>query len=444
MKDDANKRAEKSHSGATKQAAGRIFRNSRKLIGGKAVGGLLSLAYLGIAARSLGPEQMGYLVLAHAYVLLIARVARFQSWQAVIRFGTPLIANGDETTFRTLIRFTVKLDLLSAVGSVFIAVGFLGIVANLMGWPAEARSHILAYCLATPFLIAATPTGVLQLFNRFTILSWQLTLTPIVRLVGALILWRIGGGLTEFLIVWIASIVLDGAVLWALGWRELTKRRLMPGRRGDAKASREWLPFMIKTNLSSTVDQVQAQLPLLIVGAVLGSAASGFLKLAVNMSNLIAQPANMLNQATYPELSKIYAERGLRPMRAVAVRSAAFAMLVATPFTVLYFLFGNQLATIVGGSAFAPAGVLIGLMAFSQLWRIASVILESAVLAIGRAGYVLVAQCASAVTNIAILAAALAPSGVIAAPIAIIAGWAALIVFYIFRLNRLPPKKNLS
>lgn len=423
---------------SAREAARRIFHNARALISAKAFGGVLSLAYLGIAARSLGPIEMGFLVLAHAYVLLVSRIARFQSWQAIIRFGAPMIGANDQGAFRTLVRFTVKLDLLSGLIAIVIAVGLVAPVGRVMNWPPEAMSYIYVYCLAAPFLMAATPTGILRLFDRFLLLSWQTTLMPIARFVGAIILWANDGGLTGFLIVWIVSAVLDGATLWVLGWRELKSQGLMPeARRGAGdKAAKAWLPFMIKTNFSSTIDQTKSQLPVLVVGAVLGSAASGFFQLATNLSNLIAHPTNMLNEATYPELSRVNASLGAPAMRSVAMRSIRTAALVALPFVAIFMAFGEPFAVAVGGSAFAPAGILVAWLAFGQLSRIASLVMESAVLAVGRAGYVLAAQSVSALVTVAILFAFLKSAGLIGAPIAIIAGWSTLIAAYLLCLYK--------
>ena len=79
------------------------------LISGKAAAAVLSLAYLAIASRTLGPEGLGYLVLAHTYVQTVAYITRFQSWQAIVRFGAPLINDDHSTIFKTLLRFTIKL-----------------------------------------------------------------------------------------------------------------------------------------------------------------------------------------------------------------------------------------------------------------------------------------------------------------------------------------------
>ncbi|PQA87073.1 lipopolysaccharide biosynthesis protein [Hyphococcus luteus] len=406
----------------------RILKNAGALLSGKAAAGILSLAYLAIAARSLGPAAMGALVLAHAYAEVVAGLARFQSWQAVIRFGAPMLKTGDEARFKDLLRYTIRLDIISAVASVVVALAAAPFAARAFGWSDDIRGLITVYCFATPFLIAATPTGVLRLYDRFKILGWQLTLMPAIRFVGAIVLWATGAGLGAFLIVWIASVFVYGGSLWFLGWRELQKKKLTPNLTGAAAqpADKEWLPFMIKTNLSSSIDLMHNHVPLLIVGGVLGSGAAGLFKLAFNLANVLAQPVNMFNQATYPELSRIEAENGVRDMMKTAFRSIAMAVLIALPVIGLFFLLRRPLAVGVGGEAFAAAAPLIALMAFAQVFKITALGLESAVLARGRAGWALGAQASGAAAHLAFLAVMLTAVGVIAAPLAIMTGWAVL------------------
>lgn len=419
-------------------AVTRIMRNARSLLSGKAAGGVLSLAYLAIAARGLGPEGMGALVLAHAYAMVIAGLARFQSWQAVIRFGAPMIRKGDETRFRELLRYTIRLDLVSGVASVVIALAIAPFAARAFGWSDDIRGLITVYCFATPFLIAATPTGVLRLYDKFKLLGLQLTLMPLVRFVGAIVLWAAGAGLAAFLVIWIASVFAHGASLWFLGWRELRARNQTPRIFGktERQADKAWLPFMIKTNLSSSIDLMHNNIPVLIVGAVLGSAAAGFLKLAYNLANVLAQPVNVFNQATYPELSKVEAEHGRGEMTNVALRSIGMAVAIAAPIVLLFFLFRRELAQAVGGVEFLPAAPLIAMMAAAQLFRIAALGFESAVLARGRAGWALTGQAAGALAHLAFLAATLTAIGVTAAPIAIMIGWCALIVVLLAAMIR--------
>ena len=419
----------------------RIVKNAGALLGGKAMGGVLSLFYLAIAARSLGAEGMGYLVLASAYAVTAAGIARFQSWQAVIRFGAPMAAAGDDAALGRLLRFTVTLDLASAVVGVVLSLAFVETAFRLFGWPDAARPLIYAYCFAVPFLIAATPTGVLRLFDRFKALGWQLAVMPLTRLVGALIVWAADGGLTGFLIVWIVSAFLDGASLWWLGWREVAARGLVaPILHAPRRPAPGWLGFTVKTNFASTFDLARQNVPVLIVGAVLGAAASSFVQIATNLTNLIAHPVNMLSHATYPELSRVAAQSGAAGMRAVAARSLAVGLGAAAPIVVIYCLFGGPIVTAFAGPQFAAAAPVVALMAVAQLFRTGWIVAEAAVLALGHAGLTLAAQGVSAVAQLALLFLLMPVWGAIAAPAALIAGFAMMIAAYGVRLFAAPAR----
>jgi len=73
-------------------------------------------------------------------------------------------------------------------------------------------------------------------------------------------------------------------------------------------------------------------------------------------------------------------------------------------------------------------------MAFAQLFQIASLGLESAVLARGRAGWALTGQIAAAFAHLGFLSLMLTAIGVIAAPVAIMTGWSVLIAVLLVAL----------
>lgn len=415
---------------SARQSASRIFKNARTLVSAKAVGGVLSLAYLAIAARSLGPEQLGVLILVHAYAVVVAGIAGFQSWQAIIRFGAPMQQGDDRQALKSLIRFAIRIDIISAAVAFLIAVVGAPYAARFMGWSDDVVRLVYVYSLVIPFLIAATPTGLLRLFDDFKILSLQQIVMPAIRFVGAVGLWAAGADVNAFILLWILSALMSGASLWFFGLRALHKRDLTPNVFGKTavKASPEWLPFMVKTNLSSSIEMSHTELPVLIVGAVLGPVAAGFLRIATNLSNLIAHPANMLNWAIFPELSKVETTSGRGAMLRVVARSVVTAVGVAAPIVILFAIFRRDLAVIVGGEAFLPAAPIIALMAAAQLFRLVGIGLDSAVLARGRPGWALGGQAAAALTHLLLLYGLMSVIGVVAAPIAFMAGWLALIV----------------
>lgn len=417
---------EKSHDASP---IARIFRNAGALVGAKGLAGAMSLAYLAIAARALGPDGMGALVLAHAYAMTVAGIARFQSWQALIRFGGPMAAADDRAAFRALARFTIRIDLLSAVIGVALALLAAPFAARAFGWSGEVMRLVYLYAFAVPFLMGATPTGVLRLFDRFKVLGAQMTVMPGVRLIGALAAWALGGGVEAFLIVWIASAFANGASLWLLGWRELVARDLAPRLTGAAGGARDpaWMPFMLKTNAASTLDLMNESVPVLLVGGIGGSAAAGFFQLAQNVTNLLAHPTNMLNHATFPELARVETENGRAATARVALKSAALAVAAAAPLILIFVLFRAQIATLVGGAAFRPAAAIVAGMALYQLVRIPAVVFDSAAVARGKAGYALAAQILGALLLVGAMIWLLPTFGVIAAAVALALGRAAML-----------------
>jgi O-antigen/teichoic acid export membrane protein len=190
---------------------------------------------------------------------------------------------------------------------------------------------------------------------------------------------------------------------------------------------------MIKTNLSSSIDLVNGSLPVLIVGAALSPAAASFLQIAINATNILAHPTNMLNQATYPELAQVAAAKGPRKMAQLAFRSILVAVGMAAPVVLAFLLLRDWVAVLIAGRQFLPAGPLIALMALGQPLRIASVVLDSAVLARGRAGASLAAQGAGALAHLGFLFALMPVIGAAAAPLALIIGRTGMVAILTLR-----------
>ncbi|MDT8290528.1 lipopolysaccharide biosynthesis protein, partial [Roseomonas mucosa] len=143
----------------------RILRNAGLVLGGKAATALLNLAAFGLAMRSLGPAGMGVLVLVHGFAQTASSLVKFQSWQAVLRYGTDSLGPERRPAFQALLRFTLGLDLGSGVvGSLACALAawFLG---PSFGWPPEVVPLAALYATSTAFMVTATPIGLLRLFD---------------------------------------------------------------------------------------------------------------------------------------------------------------------------------------------------------------------------------------------------------------------------------------
>ena len=148
-----------------------VMRNAAILVGGRVANALLGLAALSIAGRSLGLAGFGVLVLVQSFADCVGEVAKFQSWQTVLRYGAGPLADGDTSDFQRVLRFTGLLDLISSLVGVTIGVIGCLIVGPWLKWPPEIAPVAMLFSTSIVFMVSATPFGVLRLFGRFDMLA---------------------------------------------------------------------------------------------------------------------------------------------------------------------------------------------------------------------------------------------------------------------------------
>jgi O-antigen/teichoic acid export membrane protein len=171
---------------------------------------------------------MGALVLVNAFARAASSFVKFQSWQAVLRYGAGSLGPERRAEFHALLRFTAGLDLAaSAAGCLACAAAAWALGPAVFGWPPEAAPLAALYATSVFFMVTATPVGLLRLFDRFDLLARRDALGAGVRLAGAALAAALGGGLPAFLGAWYAAVAAGGLALVAGAWTELRRRGLL-------------------------------------------------------------------------------------------------------------------------------------------------------------------------------------------------------------------------
>lgn len=367
----------------------RIFGNLGWLLGGKAAAGIISLVYMIIAARALGPHDYGVLVLIHAYILSVDGLVNFPAWQTVVRYGYRPLREGRFADLVALMRFTGSVELVIGVFAVAAAALFSGFIGHKLAWPPEAYAFAIPYSLAALANTRSTPAGYLQLVRRFDLLGWHNSVSPAVRLIGAFLAAALGWGLSGFLWVWLIAALLEFASMWVFGL--LVARKNLHGEAiiGPVRDLRQELPgvsqFMISAKADTTLSQLAPQMVPLIIGWVLGPAAAGIFAIAQRATNVIAQPAQILGQAAYSEFSKLLSIDADFPAvwRAI-IRTATIAMSAAAPMVIIMVFFSHRIAVLLGGEEFAAAGALMAWLGLARMIQIIMPLAGSALVAAGR------------------------------------------------------------
>jgi O-antigen/teichoic acid export membrane protein len=405
-------------------------RNIGWLLGGRGFGGVVSLAYLAIAARSLGPTRFGTFTLILTYGQLIGNLVQFQSWKGVIRYGAVHLAENRPDRLARLIGFTATLDWGSAVIGAAIALLGVHLAAPLLHWSADERTLAALFGAVLLLSTGATATGMLRLVDRFDLLTVTEAVAPLVRLLGAIAVWIFGGQIIAFLVVWGVAAVVQAIAGW-VAVIAVHGLRLSVGPRAFRRAAvenrRVWR-FMLQTNLSNSLSLFWMQTGTLAVGAVAGPAAAGGFRIADRLARGMAKPVETITRALYPELARLVASNDRATLVAVLKRVTWIAASIAVVLVIIAGVGGSWILSLVAGRQYSFAHVYLFLLAIAAAIDLSGFVLEPFHNAHGRAGRVLRSRAIGAVVYGLLLAVLLPTVGAVGAAIASIATSIAIFV----------------
>lgn len=398
----------------------RLARNIGWLLSGQGVTAVFSLIYLAIAARSLGPKQFGIFMVVLTYAQLFANIVQFQSWKGVIRFGALHLSDGNRERLSRLLGFTAALDWSSAIGGAVLAAGGSFVLAPLFGWAPDVQHKAAIFAAALLLTTGATATGMLRLFDRFDLLIYCEAFSPSVRLIGAIIAWSSGGGVSAFLLVWALAALAQTSATW-IAALIVHRRGLSVGRRSFRQAVSEnpgvWR-FMWQTSLAGSFDFFWVQAGTLAVGAYAGPALAGGYRLADRIATSIAKPTETITRALYPELARLVASDDRETLRKLFRRTAGISVALAAAVVLIAATAGRLILRLIAGPHFEFAQPFLLILAMSAAVNIAGFSLEPFHNAHGRSGRVLRARVVGTVAYLLLLTFLLPRFGAIGAAIA--------------------------
>lgn len=369
----------------------RIYGNLGLLLGGKAAAGVISLIYIAIAARVLGPEGYGILVLINYYAMFIGGLIAFPGWHAIVRYGVLALADGDEAKLIRLLRFVGAIEIAIGVLAVCIAALLAPIVGGYLGWNAQTQMLAIPYSLAVLATVRATPGGYLQILRRFDILGAHNIITPIMRLIGTLIVVAFGWGLNGFIIAWLIAALTEGFSLWLVGIYFARRHMADQPLLGKVTDIRQEHPGLLRFTISGNADIMLSELvnriTPLVMGWVLGPAAAGLYSIAHRTTVVIAQPAQILGQAAYAELAKLVAVGASgKNIRHALMQCVGISVLAALPILLVLAFFSKQISILIAGPAFAAAASVMIWLALARVLALSGPPTSAALIALGRPG----------------------------------------------------------
>lgn len=348
-----------------------LLKNSGYLAVSKVVAGVAGLVTLALAGRSLGVEMFGMLILVASYAQAVGGIAKFNSWQVVVLYGSPAIERGDLETFRRATNFGIGLDLVGGAGAMGASMLLLPLIGHWFGIAGAYVGFALLYCVLVPTMGSAL-TGVLRAFDRFDLLSWQGTVQPNLRAVLAAAGWWQGWGFTQFFAIWFATDLIAALCTFALARRELRSHgvgRIRPTL--SAKGLPGGWRYAINVNVNSTVSTTWGPVGRLLIGGVLNAASAGLYRIAHSIAEAVQKPTVLITKVLYPQLLRLD-PASKAPWR-LMFRVMALSATIGLVLLFVAALFGKWVLATAFGPEFTGAyEVLVILLGASLLGLVSS------------------------------------------------------------------------
>jgi O-antigen/teichoic acid export membrane protein len=422
-----------------------LWANAAILLSGNLVSVLFDFVSLVVTARALGPETVGIVVLIQTYVLVVDNLCNFQSWQSVIKYGADTVVEEDDGPFRSMIKLGTLLDIASALLATIIAVACIFLFAESLEFGAENRDMAVAFCLIILFNLQGTPTAVLRLFDKFRLLASQRAVVAGIKMIALSIAFMLSASIWTFLILWIASYIVNYMALLFLGWRELRRQGYKQVFGADAgqvyRLHPGLLKFVISTNLSSSIRLVPAELDVLLVGFFLGASQAGIYKVARQFGMIPIRFASPLQESVYPNMAKLWAERDQRKFFSFVARIGAISGTVGLLCVAFFGLFGSLVIDLTVGSDYSAAYLPLLVYMIGVAIYMFGVAFRPAVLSMGHADRILVVYIVSTTLYLITLLLLLPAIGVVGASLSQVvfhACWFVMMATSIYYFRRQP------
>ncbi len=395
----------------------RVLRNTGQMGLGKSAGAIIHLLSIALTARLLDPVDFGLLMLARSFAQGLSALARCQSWQALIHFGSAEEGSPSHGELGELWGFLTLVDIVLGLAALGLGIALAYGTGELVGI-ADGRQYLAAlYCVVVPFQVSGTPTGILRLWDRFDLMAWQSLVTPSVRLLAVALTILAGAPLWAIVIAWALSDIVGELFLWVAAVIVARARGMRTLRLAAPSAilarHRGIVSYLAATNVNATMQMGAIPFLTLLAGAALGAGTAGAFRLAQTVIDAIAVPAELAMRSLFPEIARLRAE-GVDKLRQVIKRIIATAVVTAIPITALVALLAPHLLYLIAGNEYETAGGILQILSLGIVATFIVSILETSLLASGSALMPALARSGALLATVAAmfpLARAVGPAG---------------------------------
>ena len=403
------------------------------------VSSALTLLGTVVAARSLGPEEYGAVVIALGVTGLVATLLDITLEEGVVHHGFKVLHEGDAGDLRSLLRAALAVDLGVGLVVAAVLVGAAGPLADVAaaGSSLDPSLIMLAALVPLGMTIDGTTGAVLLLAERAELRASCMVVGNLVRVVALVVAIAAGGGalavVGAYALAAVAQTVVQSVLAWRIAWRDWD--RAVP-----SVAARTWLRrltgFGIHTSLTTAVQIGERSVIPVVIGALAGTTAAGFYAIALlplTAASILSAPVRLL---VFPQQARLAAEGAVADLRTIVRGWVRIALAVAVPGAVVGWFAMPWLIGTLFGAEFEPAVGATRVMLIAAVLHLAAGWSKTLPAAVGRPALRSAIAGVFLVISVGVTAALAADHGAMAGAVGNLAAIAAVSVGWFLIVER--------
>ena len=368
---------------------------------GKVASAASGLVTLAILARYLGPEPFGVIALFRTVVTVVDLFANFNTWQAIVKYGTEAIANDRKADVLRVIKLAFVIDASTAVVGALVVVGLAFAIPGSFGFTPHESILCALYAATLVSKVSGTSDGIFRLCDAYRVQGIVSSLTAIATTGLVAVVVALGAsfeGCVLALVIGeaVSNLIVTASAMWVAkhagygGW----PRASLDGIRDAFPGIKH---FLIATNAQLTVRTMQTELDMIIVGSMLGKAPAGLFRVIKQLGTIPGRIFLPFEQVLFTELARCSAARDYAGFRRLLRRAVSLAAAGSLLLWIAGALGARLVIELIAGSEFVAAAEAFRWYLFAMVLQVAGTPILRAMIALGRPGTLFIFDAASLV-----------------------------------------------
>lgn len=322
---------------------------------GDTISSVLNVIVVFVIIKLIGDYQYGVMVLAISYMMIVDSLVNFQSWQAVIKYGTEALSLKDYDSLAGIVKFGTIVDLISAVLGMIIALFALPIIAAMMGWSDELVLIASLFSIEIAFHFSGTPIGILRLLNKFKMVAIQKIISATIRFIAVgIYFFFLEKTLLSLVVVYVISNIIGHILLTTMAFYQINKllsiKKIIHSKLSYKR--NEFFKFVAYTNITSSIDIPVKQFDVFIISKVSYEMVAVY-KVFKQVVDILGRLTSPLSQAIMPQFSELISNNEYKEGYNVVLKLRNLILFIMIPISIVVTVISPYFLNIFLGDLYA-------------------------------------------------------------------------------------------